>query len=97
MLNSNLCKFWNKLCKDWPSKSANALAQMVSSNSVIQNVAFDEFRNNQQVQLERFALTIDKKSNLKDVCALLDLKSSKLVLFNSHLVVDIDDVNKALA
>jgi hypothetical protein len=63
---------------------------------VIHNVAFDEFRNNQQVQLERFALTIDKKSNLKDVCALLDLKSSKLVLFNSHLV-DIDDVNKALA
>jgi hypothetical protein len=41
-------------------------------------------------------LSLDKKSNIKDVCALLDLKSSKLFFFD-NLSIDIDDVNKALA
>jgi hypothetical protein len=34
-----------------------------------------------------------QKSNIKDVCALLDMKSSKIKIF--IMLIDIDDVNKA--
>jgi hypothetical protein len=40
---------------------------------------------------------MEKKSNIKDVCALLDMKSSKyLVVIVKPALIDIDDVNKAL-
>ena len=40
---------------------------------------------------------MDRKSNIKDVCALLDLKSSKYFSLFESLHLDIDDVNKALS
>jgi hypothetical protein len=39
---------------------------------------------------------MEKKSNIKDVCALLDMKSSKYLVVFKPALVDIDDVNKAL-
>ena len=36
-----------------------------------------------------------QKSNIKDVCALLDMKASKLRVTND-VAIDIDDVNKAI-
>ena len=39
---------------------------------------------------------MQKKSNIKDVCALLDMKSSKFFLIFTTFFLDTDEVNKAL-
>ena len=51
-------------------------------------------------EVNQFKDVLAKKSNIKDVCALLDMKSSKSTLILSHILLsglDIDDVNKAFA
>ena len=51
-------------------------------------------------EVNQFKEVLTKKSNIKDVCALLDMKSSKLKFALSNkfaVLLDIDDVNKAFA
>ena len=64
-------------------------------------LGYEEFENDQTREVNEIKAVMMKKSNIKDVCALLDMKSSKLTpkspftrLFH---FLDIDDVNKAFA
>jgi len=56
-------------------------------------IGFEAFKAVEVQELTDLKNVVSKKSNIKDVCALLDMKSSKYQL--ALTVIDIDDVNKA--
>lgn len=59
-------------------------------------VGFEAFKAVEVQELTDLKNVVSKKSNIKDVCALLDMKSSKQQhCFNDLTFIDIDDVNKA--
>lgn len=41
-------------------------------------IGFDDFENDYNSQTTELKTVLQKKSNIKDVCALLDMKSSKI-------------------
>ena len=60
----------------------------------------EDFRSNVQNEVLEIKNRLDKKSNIKDVCTLLDMKSSKFpisVILIIWIPLDIEDVNKAFA
>jgi len=62
-------------------------------------VVFEQLKSDLSDSIQRCLHSLDKKSSIKDVCALLDLKASKYNAQPSQwvsLIVDIVDVNKAL-
>lgn len=81
MLSCSPCKRWIRLCRGYHSKSASDLAQKVRLEFLM-SLDLDTLRNYLQTQLEKLVVLVEKKSNLKDVCSLLDLKSSKIVLLS---------------
>ena len=42
-------------------------------------VGYEEFENDQNREVNEMKAVLAKKSNIKDVCALLDMKSSKYI------------------
>ena len=45
------------------------------------DVGYEEFENDQNREVNEIKAVMAKKSNIKDVCALLDMKSSKYPLY----------------
>ena len=56
-------------------ETVNQLVEQVEMKCDLQR--FEEFENEQVREINQFKDILTKKSNIKDVCALLDMKSSK--------------------
>lgn len=59
-------------------------------------IDFDEYEELIRKRLDEHQSILIQKSNIKDVCALLDMKSSKY-FYEFTFLLDIEDVNKALS
>ena len=53
------------------------VSRAFSENDTLPVVGYEEFENDQNREVNEIKAVLAKKSSIKDVCALLDMKSSK--------------------
>ena len=53
------------------------VSRAFSKNDNLPIVGYEEFENDQNREVNEIKAVLAKKSSIKDVCALLDMKSSK--------------------
>ena len=66
------------------------VSRAFSKYDTMTDVGYEEFENDQNREVNEIKAVMAKKSNIKDVCALLDMKSSKYLRFCLSNIVSFD-------